>query len=726
MTRSSSRYLLALPLLLLGISGARPSAQQPADATRPVNSTPAVTFRVEVNYVEVDAAVFEQGGTVRQRPQARGLRGARGRAAAGRDRLQPREHPDRARRPAALRGARRSSPTWRPTRRPFDGRLYVMVLDDLHTGATRTQLRAQGRAAVHRAAHGRQRPRGGRPHQRPQRRQPGVHEQQAAARRQHRQVHGPEAAVADARAPRRVPAAAGDPDRSERHRHQERRRPARRRARLRRRAGRCARSRTSRNWVGSIRGRRKAIVFVSEGIDYDIYDFQKRETTTVQDAMREVIATATRSNVSIYSVDPRGLTSHGRRVDRGDRRVPRRPAGAPQHESFHDELRLAQQSLRSLVGGHRRLRLGQQQRLHQRVDAGRRGQQLLLRARLLPEERQARRPIPQDRGQGEARGRGGPLAQGLHGAEGQSRRRRSRRPSDKASPELRQVLDSPLPLSGLTMRVFAAPFKGAAPNASVAIGVEAEGARPATSPRRTASSSTTSSCRSSRSTQPARCKDGDRSLLNMGLKPETRARVAQTGLRMQTRLKLPPGRYQLRIGARETGGGRLGSVNYDIDRPRLHRRAAHDERGRAGVGLDPVDDDGQARRGTAHSAARAGDRLARVPDRRHARHLRRGLRQRPPASPTRSTSRRPCSATTARRCSRPARNETSTRTAGEARRVRPHRAGAAQGVRAGALRAAGGGHLAIGQGRDRDARRSPSGDGGASSKTGYASSGTGS
>ena len=27
-------------------------------------------------------------------------------------------------------------------------------------------------------------------------------------------------------------------------------------------------------------------------------------------------------------------------------------------------------------------------------------------------------------------------------------------------PELREALDSPLPVSGLTMRVFAAPFKG--------------------------------------------------------------------------------------------------------------------------------------------------------------------------------------------------------------------------------------------------------------------------
>ena len=66
------------------------------------------------------------------------------------------------------------------------------------------------------------------------------------------------------------------------------------------------------DWVGSIRGRRKAIVWVSEGIDYDLFDFtNNRDTTSVQEAIKDVIASATRSNVSIYAVDPRGLTTMG-------------------------------------------------------------------------------------------------------------------------------------------------------------------------------------------------------------------------------------------------------------------------------------------------------------------------------------------------------------------------------------------------------------------------------
>ena len=43
------------------------------------------------------------------------------------------------------------------------------------------------------------------------------------------------------------------------------------------------------------------------------------------------------------------------------------------------------------------------------------------------------------------------------------------------TPEIRSALDSPLPVSGLAMKVFAAPFKGTAPNASVLLGVEMRG-----------------------------------------------------------------------------------------------------------------------------------------------------------------------------------------------------------------------------------------------------------
>ena len=76
-----------------------------------------------------------------------------------------------------------------------DGRIYVIVLDDLHTAALRSQrtklaarqfieryVGANDLAAVV-------------AHQRPRRRRPGVHHQPGAAAARGRQVHGPQAAT---------------------------------------------------------------------------------------------------------------------------------------------------------------------------------------------------------------------------------------------------------------------------------------------------------------------------------------------------------------------------------------------------------------------------------------------------------------------------------------------------------------------------------------------------
>ena len=54
-------------------------------------------------------------------------------------------------------------------------------------------------------------------------------------------------------------------------------------------------------------GRKKALVYFSEGIDYDVYDPFQRDTTTLLDAQRDLIAAATRANVAIYGIDVRGL-----------------------------------------------------------------------------------------------------------------------------------------------------------------------------------------------------------------------------------------------------------------------------------------------------------------------------------------------------------------------------------------------------------------------------------
>ena len=60
---------------------------------------------------------------------------------------------------------------------------------------------------------------------------------------------------------------------------------------------------------------------------------------------------------------------------------------------------------------------------------------------------------------------------------------------------------------------------------------------------------------------------GTHMVLDLTLRPETRETVKTFGVRVNPRISLPPGRYHLRIGAREAVGGLTGSVFYDLEVP---------------------------------------------------------------------------------------------------------------------------------------------------------------
>jgi len=130
------------------------------------------------------------------------------------------------------------------------------------------------------------------------------------------------------------------------------------------------------------------------------------------------------------------------------------------------------------------------------------------------------------------------------------------------TPELREALDSPLPVSGLTMHVFAAPFTGAAPNASVLFGAELRG-------RDLKLEQNTKLLLSYLAIDAnGKIKGGNTdSLTTNNMRPETKSRIEGTGLRLLNRMDLPPGKYQLRIAAHDSSGGNVGSVQYDLEVP---------------------------------------------------------------------------------------------------------------------------------------------------------------
>jgi VWFA-related protein len=320
------------------------------------------------------------------------------------------------------------------------------------------------------------------------------------------------------------------------------------------------------DWVGSIRGRRKAIVLFSEGIDYNIFDFQKRESTTVQEKMRDVIASATRSDVSIYSIDPRGLTSLADESIEVSGGFPEDPQMNLSLQSFQDSLRLAQNSLRSLseeTGGYAAVNRNDFNDAFSRVVKDSSAYYVL---GYYPKDdrrdgRFRRIEVKVKRPGLEVRSRRGYTA-----PRGKPPEKPKVPAGDQTSAQVREALDSPLPISGMRLHAFAAAFKGAAPTTDVSVTIEAEGGSFGFVPKDGKYSSDLEVSTIAVDYQ-GKIRGGDRSFVNFALKPENQPKFVATGVRVSTRLHLPPGRYQIRVAAREGATGRLGTVNYDLDVP---------------------------------------------------------------------------------------------------------------------------------------------------------------
>jgi hypothetical protein len=131
---------------------------------------------------------------------------------------------------------------------------------------------------------------------------------------------------------------------------------------------------------------------------------------------------------------------------------------------------------------------------------------------------------------------------------------------------LSDALASPVPASGLPLRVFAAPFKGSAPNASVLVALEIGGRQLAFK-----EGSNTMNDRvelwMAAVNEKGEVKESKPSEFNLKLRPETHQVVSRVGFRVTERLALPPGRYQLRVGARDGNSTNVGTLVYDLQVP---------------------------------------------------------------------------------------------------------------------------------------------------------------
>src|SRR3989440_12716357 len=367
---------LRLAALLVFLAGAALEAGQQPAAPPPAPPPPqGPTFKVRVDYVEVDVVVTDrQGNLVRDLKKEDFQVLEDGKTQAINTFTQVDIPVERADRP--LFAALPIEPDVKTNEKPFDGRVYVMVIDDLHTRFGRsTRVKAAAKQFIERRL--------------------GANDLMAV-------VH-----------------TAGSTDANQE--------------------------------------------FTSN---------KRLLLAAVDKTNGRKLDAATRSNVAIYGIDPRGLT------DLGDESIeiqsyPDDTSLGVGPGSLFNEVRLAQDSLRVLsdeTGGFAVVNKNDFSTAYQRIVEDNSTYYVL--AYYPPDARPGRLhkiDVRVTRPGLSVRARKGYVTPK------KIEEAKTANAKSPSTPELREALDSPLPVSGLTIHVFAAPFKGAAPNASVLFGVEMRG-----------------------------------------------------------------------------------------------------------------------------------------------------------------------------------------------------------------------------------------------------------
>ncbi len=346
-------------------------------------------------------------------------------------------------------------------------------------------------------------------------------------------------------------------------------------------------------FAGNIHNRRKAIVMVGEGVDYDlgkndqitgVREVQGDQEPTggsmqdngvprreLRDRLREFVNAANRANVTLYAFDPTVYTQGG--DDLVD--IPSLPGGDYdkfgqenlQGPRLQDDLIAAQDNLRTLstetggfaVTGSLKAAANAFQRVRDEnshyyllgyypTNDKRDGKfrKIEVRVKRPGVEVQARR------------GYVAPTTEKVNPAAVEAKQ--------GTSPELREALSSVLPTPGLPISVVATPFRGSNGNASVLVMLQ-------TPPGKVKFVQNGAKIEGKMELSfvavdnLGKARGGEHLDVAMPLKPETQSVVNRTGLLVQSRITLPPGRYVLRVGARDVTSDSVGSVHCDLEIP---------------------------------------------------------------------------------------------------------------------------------------------------------------
>ena len=521
------------------------------------------TFKAQVEYVEVDAVVTDQQGNfVRNLKRDDFQVFEDGKAQTISTFLVVDIPVERYERP--LFAAQPIEPDVQSNEHPFDGRVYVLILDDLHVDATRTQrVRQYARQFVERNL--------------------GANDLMAVI-----STGGRSADSQDFTSNKRLLLASVDKfmgrklasptlAKNEQYFRQVEVDPSARvndpldMERAHNATNMLSTLRQVAEWLGGIHGRRKSMLLISEGIDYDLndvirsFDSTPSSASSIMSDIRDTVTMTARSNVSIYAVDSRGLATLGDDTigvssfaDQND------PSAGIGLNSLNYELQLSQDSLRWLSdesGGFAAVNRNDTSNVFDRIVRDNSSCYVLAYypptnkadGKFHRVEVKVNRPgltVRSRKGYALPKGKQAPKQAKTGGM----------------APEVYEAMNSPLQLSGLTMRIFAAPFKGPQPNASVVIGIEMSGADLSLGPNSKVDISFMAVDNKSK------IFGARNDSLTLNLRPESKARVEQSGVRVLNRIELPVGRYQLRAAARDSEKNVVGSVIYDLEVPDFYKQ----------------------------------------------------------------------------------------------------------------------------------------------------------
>ena len=332
--------------------------------------------------------------------------------------------------------------------------------------------------------------------------------------------------------------------------------------------GLAARNRMSRlkdltEFLIKIPGRRKAMVLVTDAIGFDATDFKDYSGTTLTPAAHDAHAAmtaATRGNIAIYPIHPAGALGEA-----GGEPAESLPSVEAQQASA-GRLLAPTMELRSIAAatggfaltnsngfGNAFARLVEENSVYYML--GFNSAQDRDDGRFVPVQVRVKRPglkvLAKDGYIAPFKGRDNVT-------------------SPERTPGVGAALASPVPVGGVTLRAFAAPFRGRGKTASVAIALEMDPRGLGLVEQQDGGLRGAIDVRLVPTDVRAKALPQIRQLGNITVPADARAAVDREGLRVLTKTDLQPGRYQLRIAVGT--GQRGGSVIYDLDVPDFSKK----------------------------------------------------------------------------------------------------------------------------------------------------------